>query len=1466
MALGKEELSIKITLESDGAAQALQQIISQINALQGPAKRTGETLGNIPKQVGNTGSGVSSFLTNLSAPITALNQGFQAMEVILGKVAQAYRATVGAANELELTVAKINTLLSDQERETFNARNAVLDLQFALGGDQQNIAKGFYETLASGAIDVANAQDFMRVATKAAVAGLSDVATAQKILTATTAAFGDAAGTTAHQADVLFIAAARGATDFNALATDLGAAYGTAQTLGVSFEELAAFVSSLTLQGITTAEAVTATNSAMIAMARQTEDLTSVLKDLYKEDIRTVIAKQGLVKTLRDVTMASGGSAEAVIALMGRTEALKAVAGATSQEIGRTFNEMYQEILDSSKNVGAASGRPFEMINSTTSRQMDLLSARVKAVFTDMTAGIGQALGVIASHINRTLAENQEPIKQLSKAFSGINVAGLFEAATPAIVSATAALVAFGAVMKSTLIVMAAKIGVVVTGITTIVVAIDFLIRNIKNLGSIFETIFRSIQLGFVNLFAMVGELMPGFLGDAFEAGMGQAIADTEAKLGDALAKLDVGGIGGTLFQETEKFFSTLNDTVEETGKTVETVGKKIEKQPLIKPPDAETLKRYEAIKGTIKEIGEAMEKSRLSEEQATIKIAERQLAEIDAVRRLLASERRLTGDRKKELNEAESLTQRKLAADLANIQEKRIKESRDASIQIAEITGDERTKIEAIYERDLGNIQEMFKKKLITEKQYVEASKQLERDRIASIAEMQIAQRDATINGAMTVLEGIKGGAHSAAKAVTKSITDMHTASVMGQQALGKLDKGIANESIKRAGWIGQLVGFVIDVFGKTENEFRKWLADLLKTLNRLPNMILGNVPVMIEEIVKQLPDAIPQALQHVLLSTATIVPKVLRAIIKSVFSKELWRDMWKSFVDTFKEQVKEVKDMINELFTGEFDLGETIKEALDPTELQKTLTGVSDELFGVIDVMGIQKAEDVGTQITDAVKRSLDWIGQAWEKIKQAARWVYDMMLAPFVDQLKAAWTFIDTSILKPSVDAIKIAWRWVYDTFLAPFITSMRTVWQFAQSLWSPFLDSLDAIWRFAKGVFTDPVGAWNTLVVDFKSVSEKFTASLLETTTRFSNEVGETGKRIWEAFKTAVASSGTFFETLGGRIWNGVTALATSTAYIFENMGRKIWAAFQGDVAFDFMRNVGLEIWKGFYNGIVSAWGFFASIGTQIWNGLVGSAQAAWGWVYAIGTQIWYGLYNGIVGVWSFFASIGTQIWSGVVGAAQGAWDWIYAIGTQIWYGLFNGMNAALFWFQEKGTAMWEAFKAGLATIGAFGTRIWNGFVDSVGSWFFNAGKVIWEGFKSVATNVPGVSNTNVGGIELDPRKWFAKGGIVRPLYAEDGTLVPFTPQGTDTVPAMLTPGEFVLQRAAVQRLGVGLLDKLNRGTAIQSDNGSVVVNLNITTEQPIDERFIRSKIMPTIKEELRRSSIDGRRILAPSGVR
>jgi TP901 family phage tail tape measure protein len=64
---------------------------------------------------------------------------------------------------------------------------------------------------------------------------------------------------------------------------------------------------------------------------------------------------------------------------------------------------------------------------------------------------------------------------------------------------------------------------------------------------------------------------------------------------------------------------------------------------------------------------------------------------------------------------------------------------------------------------------------------------------------------------------------------------------------------------------------------------------------------------------------------------------------------------------------------------------------------------------------------------------------------------------------------------------------------------------------------------------------------------------------------------------------------------------------------------------------------------------------------------------------------------------------------------------------------------------------------------------------------------------------------------------AKGGL---LYASNGI---FVPRGTDTIPAMLTPGEFVVNRNAVQRgNNLRVLQAMNNGSSGVSNNGTAMM--------------------------------------------
>ena len=97
------------------------------------------------------------------------------------------------------------------------------------------------------------------------------------------------------------------------------------------------------------------------------------------------------------------------------------------------------------------------------------------------------------------------------------------------------------------------------------------------------------------------------------------------------------------------------------------------------------------------------------------------------------------------------------------------------------------------------------------------------------------------------------------------------------------------------------------------------------------------------------------------------------------------------------------------------------------------------------------------------------------------------------------------------------------------------------------------------------------------------------------------------------------------------------------------------------------------------------------------------------------------------------------------------------------------------------------------------------------------------FNSTPKSVKGIGKKGTGVVLGGFR---ANGGII-PEYHSDGNIigVDWTPRGTDTVPTMLTPGEYVLRKKAVESLGLNFLNNLNKygNKALQSNSGQTIIN-------------------------------------------
>jgi hypothetical protein len=111
---------------------------------------------------------------------------------------------------------------------------------------------------------------------------------------------------------------------------------------------------------------------------------------------------------------------------------------------------------------------------------------------------------------------------------------------------------------------------------------------------------------------------------------------------------------------------------------------------------------------------------------------------------------------------------------------------------------------------------------------------------------------------------------------------------------------------------------------------------------------------------------------------------------------------------------------------------------------------------------------------------------------------------------------------------------------------------------------------------------------------------------------------------------------------------------------------------------------------------------------------------------------------------------------------------------------------------------------------------------VGSAAADAGEQIDDAFRprTIPVDIEYPDGSAPDGWQGNPNG-YAKGGVVRPRYAAAGM---FVPRGTDTVPAMLTPGEGVLSRRGMAALG-----KLNDGGGAAGNTFNLVINASSKSE-------------------------------------
>jgi TP901 family phage tail tape measure protein len=321
--------------------------------------------------------GFKTGISDASSQVGTLDKGLSKLQksgllALTTGVALAGRETL----KLDTAMRNVNSISGMTEQALRATTSEVVRMSKVLPQSASTLAEGLYDIASSG-FQGADGMKVLTASATAASAGMTETAVSAKAITAVLNAYKKPASEAADVSDVLFSTVNYGVTTFEQLAHNLGDYIGTAQALGVSFEETGSAVATMTLNGINATQAGTSLNAVLAKLIKPSEGLASTMRDLGYESGTAMVEALGFRGALLQIAEASGGTAEGLSKNFDDINALRGALALTNNE-GSKWTEIGAKMETASARAGAAQNALAEQ-SKAVSYQLRLTANRAMA-------------------------------------------------------------------------------------------------------------------------------------------------------------------------------------------------------------------------------------------------------------------------------------------------------------------------------------------------------------------------------------------------------------------------------------------------------------------------------------------------------------------------------------------------------------------------------------------------------------------------------------------------------------------------------------------------------------------------------------------------------------------------------------------------------------------------------------------------------------------------------------------------------------------------------------------------------------------------------------------------------------------------------------------------------------------------------------------------------------------------------
>lgn len=238
----------------------------------------------------------------------------------------------GAAAKLSMdfdtAMTKIVTLVGISDSEVNKLRKSVLELAGKTAIAPEELANGLY-FLTSAGLRGANAMETLETVAKGAASGLGEMKDLANVAAAAQNAYGEEVINSSRALDVFAGMVQQGMFEASELAQVLGTQMGLAANLGISMEEVGAFIATYTKTTGDANSATTGLGAVMMSFAKITPQMEDALQraGMSIDGVRESLGKNGLQSTLIGMQQAFEKAGIDLSQFFSKSNALKGVLG-----------------------------------------------------------------------------------------------------------------------------------------------------------------------------------------------------------------------------------------------------------------------------------------------------------------------------------------------------------------------------------------------------------------------------------------------------------------------------------------------------------------------------------------------------------------------------------------------------------------------------------------------------------------------------------------------------------------------------------------------------------------------------------------------------------------------------------------------------------------------------------------------------------------------------------------------------------------------------------------------------------------------------------------------------------------------------------------------------------------------------------------------------------------------------------